>query len=302
MKIVKNIREMQEISQNLKNENKKIALVPTMGYFHTGHTSLMKTAKDLSDVLIVSLFVNPTQFAPNEDFDKYPRDFERDLKIAEDNKTDILFYPSVSEMYPSGFKSMIDIKGITDKFEGIKRPTHFNGVATIVAKLFNATLPNIAIFGQKDYQQTAVIRKLVRDFNFPVKIVIAPTMREDDGLAMSSRNIYLSPEHRKQATVLFQAMEEARQAIEKGERHRKTINAYLHNKLRKVKDIRIDYASTADADTFEEPETFSDGQHIVLLLACYLGKTRLIDNTLISLPGANQSFNKSYVDILPEIE
>ena len=301
MKIIKSIKEMQDLTKSLKKENKKIALVPTMGYFHSGHTSLMSYARDLADIVITSLFVNPTQFAPNEDFDKYPRDFERDSKIAEENKTNFLFYPSVNEMYPTGFKTMINMQGITDKFEGEKRPAHFNGVSTIVAKLFNACLPDIAIFGQKDYQQTAVIRKLVRDLNFPIRIVIAPTKREDDGLAMSSRNVYLSQDHRKQAPILYQAMEEARQAIENGERRRKVINAYLHKKLRTAQDIRIDYASSANAETFEEPETFSDGQHIVLLLACYLGKTRLIDNSLISLPGANQSFNKSYIDMLPEI-
>ncbi|MFC2131944.1 pantoate--beta-alanine ligase [Bacteroidota bacterium] len=281
MKIIESISEMQAISTALRKDDKTIAVVPTMGYFHEGHISLMQLGRESADVVISTLFVNPTQFAPDEDFEKYPRDFDSDCKTAEENGTDYLFHPPVDEMYPLGYISEIRIGGIAQKFEGVTRPFHFNGVATVVSKLFNATLPDIAIFGQKDYQQAAVIKQMVRDLNFPVKIIVAPTKREADGLAMSSRNVYLSSEFRKQAPVLYKALETAKKAIEKGERNTKAINNILHKTLMSKPDIKIDYACAADALTLEEPEVFTDGQQIVLLIACYLGRTRLIDNCQI---------------------
>ena len=265
MEIVEKILDMQKISKELQKQRKTIAFVPTMGYLHDGHLSLMKLAKQTANVSIASIFVNPTQFAPNEDYNQYPRNFERDKKLAESVEVDYLFYPSVQEMYSKNYNLTIHIGGITNKFEGLKRPSHFNGVATVVAKLFNAVLPDIAIFGQKDYQQTLVVRKLVEDLNFPVKIIVAPTKREEDGLAMSSRNLYLTTEQRKTANILYLALEEAIKAIQGGETKRKIINSIMHNILRQVKDIKIDYASAADADTLDEPEIFYPGEHLSLI-------------------------------------
>lgn len=284
MKIIKTIAEMQTESQKLRVQGKKIACVPTMGYLHDGHTSLMATGREYADTIVTTLFVNPTQFAPNEDFTKYPRDFERDCRIAEDNGSDILFFPSVQEMYPADFFTSVMVSGVADKFEGKFRPSHFTGVATVVSKLFNIVLPHYAIFGQKDYQQSLVIKKLVQDLNFPIRIIVAPTKRQSDGLAMSSRNVYLSQEERNQASILYRTMEIAAKEIEAGEKRRKVINGIMHNSLRSSPSIKIDYAVSADADTLDEPEVFLSGGRIVLLLAVYLGKTRLIDNMLVNLP------------------
>jgi pantoate--beta-alanine ligase len=283
MRIIEKISEMQNISNEMRKSYKTIAVVPTMGYLHEGHCSLIRLAKETADFCITTLFVNPTQFAPNEDFEKYPRDFERDFNLAKTNGSDFLFNPSVEEMYPSGFSSEIKIKEITEKFEGKFRPLHFNGVATVVAKLFNATLPDFAIFGQKDYQQTLVIKQLVKDFNFPVSIVVAPTIREHDGLAMSSRNVYLSTTDRNKATILYKALNNVKEAIKKGTRKKEEIDDILKDTLLSLPEIQIDYASSALADSLNEPDYFESGQKIVLLLACKLGKTRLIDNMVITI-------------------
>lgn len=277
---------MQKISLAAKYNGRKVVVVPTMGYLHAGHLSLIKKAGENGDLVVTTLFVNPTQFAPNEDFEAYPRDLERDSLMAEESGADILFYPAVDEMYPGGYNTNIRIKGISEKLEGEKRPTHFNGVATVVAKLFNATLPDIAVFGQKDYQQTLVVKQLVRDLNFPVQIIVSPTVREADGLAMSSRNTYLSPDLRSKAGIIFEALEAARMAVEDGERDRKIINAVMLKHLRSVAEIKVDYVCAVDASTLEEAPKFEPGQRIALLIAVYLGKTRLIDNALVTLPPA----------------
>lgn len=295
MQIVKTISEMQKISQSLRLQNKKIAVVPTMGYLHEGHLSLVKRANELADIVIVTLFVNPTQFAPNEDFQRYPRDFERDEKNAEAAGCHYLFYPSPDEMYPEGYATMLALGGVAGKLEGVFRTTHFDGVATIVAKLFNTTMPHVAVFGQKDYQQTLVIKQFTRDLNYNVSIVVAPTLRESDGLAKSSRNIYLNSEERAQATILFKSLDSAIEAIEAGEKRRKIINAIMHNNLRSVKSIKIDYASSANAYNLNEPETFIPGEQIVLLIAVYLGKTRLIDNAIVTIP-SNMSSQGNFIE------
>ncbi len=284
MKTISKISEMQKLADSIRSEGKTIAVVPTMGYLHQGHLSLIKTAKKLSDIVITTLFVNPTQFAPNEDFEAYPRDLDKDSELASENGTDYLFAPEISDMYPKGFKSDINIGIVTENFEGEKRPSHFSGVATVVAKLFNITKPHFAIFGQKDYQQTLVIKKLVKDLNFDLEVIVSPTIRESNGLAMSSRNSYLTPVERKKAGIIFVALEEARHAIEKGETERKIINAILQKTLRQVPEIRIDYAMCADANDLSSPELFLAGDKIVLLVACYLGKTRLIDNSVVEVP------------------
>ncbi|MFH1051052.1 MAG: pantoate--beta-alanine ligase [bacterium] len=282
MKVIETITEMQQISNEQRKSGKSIALIPTMGYLHDGHCSLIRHGKVLADVVITTHFVNPTQFAPNEDFEKYPRDFERDCTLAESNGTDYLFHPSVSEMYPNDFNTEIKVSGISDKFEGKTRPAHFKGVATVVSKLLNATVPDFALFGQKDYQQYLVIKQMVSDLNFPVNIILHPTKREEDGLAMSSRNVYLSDEERMNATILFRALSRAKATIINGELNRQKINSIMADMLITIPGVKIDYASAAEANTLEEPENFNSGQSIVLLIACRLGKTRLIDNMVVN--------------------
>jgi pantoate--beta-alanine ligase len=284
IELIEDIPTMQAIADELRAGGKKIACVPTMGYLHEGHNSLINKAAQVGDSVITTLFVNPTQFGPHEDFERYPRNLGRDLEMAESNGSDFLFHPSVTEMYPGGYSTFIMLKGITNKFEGRIRPKHFNGVATVCAKLFNITKPHYAIFGQKDYQQTLVVTKFVRELNFDLEIIVAPIVRESDGLAMSSRNTYLSDEDRDKAGILFAALEEARNAIVKGERRRTAINGNMHKVLRSVPSIKIDYASAADADDLSEPDTFLDGERVVLMIACYLGRTRLIDNAILTIP------------------
>jgi pantoate--beta-alanine ligase len=289
MLVVKSIIEMQKISNELKKNGQTLACVPTMGYLHNGHLSLIQKGKELADKVVTTLFVNPTQFAPNEDFSRYPRDFDKDYKNAKEAGSDYLFFPDVLEMYPIGFSTTISIKNISEKFEGEFRPGHFDGVATVVAKLLNATNPHIAIFGQKDYQQTLLVRRLVKDLNMPIDIFVAPTLRESNGLAMSSRNTYLSTEDKNTAGIIFTALENAKLSIANGERSRKVINAIMHKILRSVPNIRLDYAASALADSLETPDIFLAGDNVVLLIALYLGKTRLIDNSLIQVPYSNQS-------------
>ena len=285
MRIISSIPELQNLSDQLRGSGKIISLIPTMGFLHDGHASLIREARKLSDIVITSIFVNPTQFAPHEDFSQYPRDFERDREIAAGAGCDIIFSPLVEEMYPAGFSARILIGGVTEKFEGKFRPTHFEGVATVVAKLFNAAKPHKAFFGQKDYQQTLVIKKLVRDLNFDLEIVVVPTRREDDGLAMSSRNVYLSAEERKFSRMISQALREAREKISSGEKDRLKINSAMEEILRRIPNVQIDYASAALADDFGEPDVFSGGDEVVLLIAARVGKTRLIDNELVVVNG-----------------
>lgn len=284
MNIIQTVRQMQEISLEQKKQGKTIGFVPTMGYLHEGHLNLLRTAGEMTDTVVTSIYVNPTQFAPNEDFSKYPRDFERDSELASSVGCDYLFFPIDKEMYPDGFDTFISVGNITMKFEGEKRPGHFNGVATVVTKLFNAVMPTIAFFGQKDYQQTLVVRKLVKDLLMPISIVIVPTARQSDGLAMSSRNVYLSTYERTKADIIYRTLTTTKEAILNGEKKRKIINAIMINNLRSEPLVRIDYASAADAETLSEPEEFKKGQLVVLLIAVYLGKTRLIDNMLVTVP------------------
>lgn len=280
LEIIKSISEMQKRADNLRRNQKRIGVVPTMGYLHEGHASLIRTASTVSDAVILTLFVNPMQFAPHEDLSRYPRDFENDCLIAEQAGAHFLFAPSVEEMYPTGFATTISIGGITQKFEGVYRPTHFDGVATVVAKLFSATKPHIAVFGQKDYQQTLVIKRLVVDLNLDIEIYIQPTVRESEGLAMSSRNVYLSDEQHKESLVISKAITNAMNAAQSGERSREQFNTILKTTLSTLNNIDIHYASTANAETLDEPELFSDTDSIVFLVAVKIGSTRLIDNAV----------------------
>lgn len=278
--IIRSIVEMQHIADNLRKHGKRIGVVPTMGYLHNGHASLIHAAAAVADAVIVTLFVNPMQFAANEDLSRYPRDFEKDCLIAEQAGAHYLFAPSVEEMYPDGFATTISIKGITEKFEGVHRPTHFDGVATVVAKLFTASKPHVAVFGQKDYQQTLVIKRLVADLNLDIEIIIQPTIREPEGLAMSSRNVYLSDEQQNQSLVISKAITEALKAVQSGVRNREQLNSILKTTLKTLENIEIHYAAAANAETLDEPDMFSEEDSIVFLVAVKIGSTRLIDNAV----------------------
>lgn len=281
MNFIEKISNIREISRKARKEGLKVGFVPTMGALHEGHLSLIRKAKELSDVVIVSIFVNPKQFAPHEDLDKYPRTLEDDIKLSIKNGADFIFYPSPLEIYPVGFSTSIKVNNITESFEGEFRPQFFEGVATVCAKLFLIVEPDLVVFGQKDYQQCLVIKQLISDLHLPIEFYMEPTIREPDGLARSSRNQYLSVEDRKKSSILFLAMEEAKKAISEGERNRKTINAVMHKKLREVPEIKIDYASIALAEDLSQPELFLKGDKVVLLLAVFLNKTRLIDNSIV---------------------
>ncbi|MCX7880751.1 MAG: pantoate--beta-alanine ligase [Ignavibacteria bacterium] len=284
MEIVETVRKMQEIANLHRNEKKKIACVPTMGYLHEGHLSLIKIAREYANIVIVTLFVNPTQFGPNEDYAKYPRNKERDIQLAQKFGANYIFIPSVEEMYPDNYTTKVIVKKFTDKFEGIFRPGHFDGVTTIVTKLFNATKPHFAIFGQKDYQQALVVKQLVKELLFDLEIIVAPTIREPDGLAMSSRNVYLNEVERKIAPEIYKSLLTGAESVLNGERHREVINSIVKRRLNQFKEFKIDYVACADAKTLDEPEFFEPGQTIVILTAVYLGTTRLIDNIIVTVP------------------
>jgi pantoate--beta-alanine ligase len=284
MEFITTVQQMQRYAEQQRCQGRRIAVVPTMGYLHEGHLSLIRLARQHAEVVITTLFVNPTQFAPGEDYERYPRDLERDRRLCAEAGSDALFAPSVEEMYPGGYTTRVSVLGITQKFEGQFRPGHFDGVATIVTKLFLATKPHVAVFGQKDWQQTLVVRQLIRDLNFDIELVVAPTVREPDGLAMSSRNVYLSAQERQQATVLYRALRAAAERATAGERCRRELVAAMESVLREVPVLVLDYAAAADAYTLEEPELFAPGQEVVLLIAARLGQTRLIDNERVRIP------------------
>jgi pantoate--beta-alanine ligase len=255
-----------------------VGLVPTMGYLHEGHLSLIRRAREECDHVAVSIFVNPTQFGPKEDLAKYPRDLDRDSRLIEPY-TDLLWTPTAEIMYPPGFQTWVDVERMSQPLEGAMRPGHFRGVTTVVAKLFNAIQPHKAYFGQKDAQQAAVIRQMVRDLNFPLEVVVCPIVREPDGLAMSSRNVYLDPEQRKAATVLYRALSAAKEAYENGERDADQLRQAMKDVLASEPLAQVQYVSCADYDSLEELETVSG--KTLLSMAVFVGKTRLIDNFVL---------------------
>lgn len=257
----------------------RVGLVPTMGFLHAGHMALVEAARRECERVAVSLFVNPTQFGPREDYARYPRDPQRDRRLLEDAEVDLLFCPAPEEMYPSGTETVVEVGSVAEPLEGERRPGHFRGVATVVAKLLGIVQPDRAWFGQKDAQQLAVIRRLVADLNLPVEIVSHPIVREADGLALSSRNAYLSPREREAATVLFRALGAADAAWKGGERRGVALRQVMRETLDAEPLARIDYASAADPETFREVEG-AQGP-VLLLLAVFLGRTRLIDNRLL---------------------
>ena len=255
-----------------------VGLVPTMGYLHEGHLSLIRRAREENEHVIVSIFVNPAQFGPKEDLSRYPRDLERDLRLIEPY-TDLVWNPTAEIMYPPGYQTWVDVEAMTRPLEGAMRPGHFRGVTTVVAKLFNGVQPNRAYFGQKDAQQVAVIRQMVRDLNFPIEIVVCPIVREADGLAMSSRNIYLDPDQRKAATVLYRSLSAAKDAYESGERDAEKLRQLMKDVLASEPLAEIQYVSCADYDTLEELSEIKG--KALLSMAVFIGKTRLIDNVVL---------------------
>jgi len=283
MRVITKVKEMQKVADELRKEGKIIGVVPTMGYLHEGHLSLIRIAKEKSDVVITTIFVNPLQFAPNEDYDKYPRDLERDVKLAQSAGCDIIFHPSVEEMYPENFLTYVEVEKLTKVLEGEFRPTHFRGVTTVVAKLFNITKPHIAVFGQKDAQQALIIKQMVRDLNFDIEIIVAPIVRESDGLAMSSRNVYLSESERKDATVLYQSLKLAEKLIEESERNSGVIISKMEELIKSKPTAKIDYIAIVDPNTLEKVENLSEGKEYLIALAVRIGSTRLIDNTLVKI-------------------
>ena len=256
-----------------------VGFVPTMGYLHAGHISLAQRARAECASVVASIFVNPTQFGPNEDLAKYPRDLPRDLALLEAAGVELVWTPTPEEMYLPGFQTWVSVDGLTRRLEGEARPSHFRGVTTIVAKLFNAVGPDKAYFGQKDAQQAAVIRQMVNDLNFPVEIVVCPIVREPDGLAMSSRNVYLTTEERQAATVLFRSLGAAKSAYDAGERQAESLRAQVRGIVTSEPLARLQYVSCADYDTLEELEKVTGKS--LLSMAVYFGKTRLIDNFVL---------------------
>jgi len=242
---------MQRTSLDLKKRGKTVGFVPTMGYFHEGHLSLMRIAKRKSDVLVVSIFVNPTQFGPKDDFKRYPRHIERDKRLLRDMGCDYLFCPEIKDMYPETYESYVEVEETTQTLEGAFRPGHFKGVTTIVAKLFNIVQPDMAIFGQKDFQQAVVIKRMVKDLDFPVKVLIAPTVREKSGLALSSRNWYLSKEEKKEALILYQSLNLAKKMIKAGEKDSRKIKNRMRRFILKKPKARIDYIGINNSETLE---------------------------------------------------
>jgi pantoate--beta-alanine ligase len=281
MEIIDNVTGMQKRCEEIRREGKTIALVPTMGFLHDGHFELMREGNWLADILVISIFVNPTQFGPIEDYQDYPRDMEGDLKKAEGAGVDIVFTPSVEEMYPEGFQTKVVVERVTKYLCGLSRPGHFEGVATVVAKLFNIIKPHIAIFGQKDFQQLTVIRRMVRDLNMDIEIIGIPTIREPDGLAMSSRNKYLNTEERKSALCLKKSIDMTLGLIKEGERDAEKLKIAIRESILKHPFTDIDYVSICNPFSLEEIETIQG--KALLAIAIKVGKTRLIDNWQIDV-------------------
>lgn len=279
MKVIESIHDMKEASQALRAEGKKISFVPTMGYLHQGHLSLMKKGRETGDVLAVSIFVNPTQFGKGEDFERYPRNIEKDIELCKGEGVDILFVPSAWEMYPENYQTYVEVEKVTKNLCGASRPGHFRGVATVVAKLFNIVRPDYAIFGEKDFQQLVTIKSLVKDLNMDVDVIGMPIVREADGLAMSSRNSYLSQEERRAALNIYRALRAAKEVFEEGERSA----GVLLNEAKRVIEIEpmvvLDYIKLVDVEMMEDLERVED--EALLVTAVRVGKTRLIDNILL---------------------
>jgi pantoate--beta-alanine ligase len=278
MEVINSIQEIQQLALRFEKEGKKIGFVPTMGYLHDGHLSLIDLIRERSDILILSIFVNPTQFGVGEDLDKYPRDMERDLTLCRERKVDYIFAPQTDEIYPEGASTYVSEEGVSQGLCGEARPTHFKGVTTICAKLFNLVRPAYVALGQKDAQQVVVLKRMIRDLHFPIELVIGPTLREPDGLAMSSRNSYLNDRQREDALLIYQALQAGKQLVdEKGIRNVDRVKAELMTTLRSGSFIRINYAEVVDREDMQPEKEIELGRSI-LVIAVWVDNIRLIDN------------------------
>ena len=273
---------MSSVARKLRREDDKtIGLVPTMGALHEGHLSLVREARRMCDVVVVSVFVNPTQFGPGEDFTRYPRDLTQDTTKLADYNVDYIFAPAVEEIYPKNFSTYVAVEGLSDPMEGAARPGHFRGVATVLTVLFNTVRPDFAFFGQKDAQQTLVVKRLVRDLAFDIEVVVLPTVREQSGLALSSRNAYLGPEDRRAAAVLYRALAQAREVYMEGERNPKRLVETVRAQLATEPRAALEYVSVVDAETMERLDRIPDDRPVLIALAARFGTTRLIDNIVL---------------------
>ncbi len=279
MEIIREIPVMQHRTDRERLAGRRIAFVPTMGYLHEGHRALLREGRKRGDLLVLSLFVNPIQFGPSEDFERYPRDEDQDSSIAREEGVDLLFAPQPSEMYPARFQTTVHVECVTQGLCGASRPGHFDGVATVVAKLFNIVKPHVALFGEKDYQQLVTLQQMVRDLNFDLDIVAIPTVRESEGLARSSRNVYLSPDERKRAATLYRSLQRGLECYRSGEREVSQLLRVMEEEVRREPQIQMEYLEIRDAQSLEP--VFIIERRAVATLAARIGKTRLIDNILI---------------------
>lgn len=282
MEIINRRKRMSSVARKIRREqDKTIGLVPTMGALHEGHLSLVKQARQMCDIVVVSVFVNPVQFGPSEDFEHYPRDLTTDTAVLTDYNVDYIFAPAVEEVYPKGYSSYVNVEGLSARLEGVSRPGHFRGVCTVVTIFLNIIRPDFAFFGQKDAQQSLIVKRMVRDLAFDTEVVILPTVREDSGLAMSSRNLYLNAEEHQAATVIHRALMKARESYKAGERSAGKLTEIVRATIESEPRARLDYVSVADAETLEKLDKL-DEQPILIVVGAYIGKTRLIDNLVIN--------------------
>jgi len=282
MEIISRRQRMSSVARKLRREqDRTIGLVPTMGALHEGHLSLVREARRMCDKVVVSVFVNPTQFGPSEDFEHYPRDLTKDTALLTDYNVDYIFAPGPEEIYPRDFSTYVNVGGLSKLLEGESRPGHFRGVVTIVAILLNTIRPDFAFFGQKDAQQAVIIKRMVRDLAFDTEVVVLPTVREDSGLAISSRNLYLDPEEQQSAAVIHRALKQAKEVFKKGERHAGKLAEVVRGTIETEPRVRVDYVSVVDAETLEKLDKV-DERPILIAVAAYVGKTRLIDNTILN--------------------
>lgn len=270
---------MQSLADSFRREGKTIGLVPTMGFLHEGHLSLMRIARSHCDILVVSIFVNPTQFGPNEDFNKYPRNFEQDEKLCRDENVGVIFYPTNEMMYSEPYLTYVNVEKLSETMCGASRPGHFRGVTTVVAKLFNIVKPHLAVFGEKDYQQAVIIKQMVKDLNFDIEILTGAIIREADGLAMSSRNKYLSAQERQNALVLSKSLQMAEKAVRAGNTDAESISMQIRERIQQTEGAVIDYIAIVNGDTLKRVAEVGDNS--LIALAVKIGQTRLIDNVLI---------------------
>lgn len=282
MEIINRRQRMSSVARKLRREqDRSIGLVPTMGALHEGHLSLVREARRMCDVVVVSVFVNPAQFGPSEDYDSYPRNLTEDTALLTDYNVDYIFAPPVEEIYPKGFSTYVTVEGLSDQLEGVARPGHFRGVTTVVTILLNVVRPDFAFFGQKDAQQALIIRRLTRDLALNTEIIVLPTVREDSGLAISSRNLNLSADERQAASIIHRALSRAKEVYKEGERHAAKLSEIVRSTIESETRARVDYVSVTDAETLEKVDKL-DERVVLIAVAVYIGKARLIDNTVLN--------------------